>query len=193
MSKLLYIISIVFCLTACLTNKKTKKGKSFSLSTFVTDPTSINPPGGIRVNDTLFVDWTERCNIDWKEFNQYNLRIYGDESSQYLESFPDVYGYVRALDRTNKLVVESDVTRDYYYYDIEYDNYPITGITLQQAKQFSKWRSDRVFEGYLIRAGIIKIIGSISQLRNFWKATFTNSTQTRYRIIHNTSFPQLNM
>lgn len=157
-------MSFLFYFTTCLT---TKTEKSLTTPSIIDNPTSMSPPNAIKINDSLFVDWTEVSNINWKEYNMYNLRIYGEQSLQYIESLPYLLGYVRALDENNELKVESDVTRDFYYHEAEYDDYPITGITLEQAKNFSKWRSDRVFEGFLIKAGIINNNGVHFTIQEF--------------------------
>jgi len=44
-----------------------------------------------------------------------------------------------------------------YFNNYEYNFYPLLGVTQEQASAYSKWRSDRVFEGMLIQSKIISI------------------------------------
>lgn len=46
---------------------------------------------------------------------------------------------------------------DIYYRHPAYNNYPVVGVSFKQAVAYCKWRTDRVFEWFLIKKGIIPV------------------------------------
>ncbi len=93
----------------------------------------ILPPGCVKVNDSLFVDATEMRNVDYAEFVYWNLYKTGAESEEYLSSLPDT-------------AVWSSPLLELYYQHPAYSNYPVVGISYEQAIAYCEWRSDRVNE-----------------------------------------------
>ena len=156
MSRVLYIILPLLFLSACLSHKA---GHERSLAgnqpSVLDNPESITPPNAIRINDSLFVDWTENSNLNWKEYTYDVGRHFGIQSKEYQESLPRDVGNVKRFNVDSLLTQDSGVSRARYFLMPEYDEYPVTGITLEQAKKYSKWRSDRVFYIYLIESGIL--------------------------------------
>jgi uncharacterized protein (TIGR02145 family) len=111
------------------------------------------PPGGGAINDTLWYDRTEVTNGDWNEYLFWIARVYGKEHEVYLAALPDT-------------TVWNQVTRSYHFgepYFNEslylrhpaYFNYPVIGISQQQALAYSQWRSDRVYEMILLKYGVL--------------------------------------
>jgi len=109
------------------------------------------PPGCIEVVDGLFYDQTECANVHWREYMFWTELVFGKFSKEHLATFPDIEIW-------KKLDIELNKTLPSYFQHTksEFNFFPIVGISQEQAEQYSKWRSDRVFEMILVRRGIIK-------------------------------------
>jgi hypothetical protein len=141
--KLLQIISLSFLAilaTSCLTKKSITVDNYHSY---------FKPPGGIKVNDNIFCDRTEMTNIDWLEYMYWNKRIFGSKSEEYLSTWPDTLTWLK-MDSC----LHSFVTR--YLHSYIFRKYPLVGVSQIQAMEYSKWRSDRVFEYLLAEYKVIE-------------------------------------
>jgi hypothetical protein len=103
------------------------------------------PPGAIKVNDTLFCDQTEMSNIDWLEYMYWNKRIFGSTSEEYLSTLPDTLTWLKMDSCLHSFVLHYHIRKEY----------PLVGISQEQAMAYSKWRSDRVFEILLYEYKVI--------------------------------------
>ena len=95
------------------------------------------PPGTVQINDTLFADETEISNFAWQEYEYWNKAIYGVNSKEHLATLPDTLVWIEKLAYNEPYV-------KYYYRHPAYKNYPVVGISYEQAKAFCKWRTERV-------------------------------------------------
>ncbi len=99
------------------------------------------PPGTVEVRENFFIDITEITNFNWLEYLNWNQMSYGKESKAYRNTLPDttVWG-------------ENDTlfTKKYLRHPA-FRNYPVIGVSYQQALAFSQWRSDRVNEYYFAK------------------------------------------
>jgi hypothetical protein len=106
------------------------------------------PPNGVAFADNLYCDKTETDNLSWTEYMYWTARVFGYTSDEYAAAIPDTTvwttmglcwdNFMRGLDET-------------YLRHPYFDEFPVVGISQEQAKAYSQWRSDRVFEGILIR------------------------------------------
>ena len=94
------------------------------------------PPGTVKVNEGFYFDATEITNFGWLEYVNWNKKNFGNQSSEYCSSLPDttVWGQ-------NDTVL----TRQYFRHPA-FRNYPVVGVSFEQATQYCAWRSDRVNE-----------------------------------------------
>jgi hypothetical protein len=108
----------------------------------------FTPPGTIQIFDNLYCDEMEISNLAWLEYMFWTYKIFGENSIEYTATFPDesVWEDFTCLYR---------FAQEYYLRAVWYQNHPLVGITQQQAMDYSKWRSDRVFESLLISLGKI--------------------------------------
>lgn len=111
--------------------------------------TKETPPNGVAISENFFCDKTEVDNIGWREYMDWTKRIFGSESPEYIAATPDTLSWLKA---ENCLEVNAEL----YFSHSAYSNYPVVGVTQKQAMDYSKWRSDRVFESMLIREKIIE-------------------------------------
>lgn len=106
------------------------------------------PPGTIRVDDNLFVDKTEVTNFSWLEYLYWIEKVFGGGSEEYRDALPDTAAWLH-ISRPDSILMVT------YLRHPAYRDYPVVGVTHEQALAYSKWRSDRVFEILLIKRGII--------------------------------------
>lgn len=105
-------------------------------------------PGTIQYGPDLFIDRTEISNAAWLEYRMWLKSIFGEDSKEFRSAQSDTLvwsKYNRCLADFGKVYSRHPAYRDF----------PVVGVTQKQAEEFSKWRSDRVMEGYLIKFKII--------------------------------------
>ncbi len=110
---------------------------------------SNNTPRTVSVS-SFFMDQTEVANIHYREFVHWTSRVYGADFPDLINKvLPDTQCWRRALQFNEPMV-------EYYFRHAAYNNYPVVGVTWDQANQYCKWRSDRVNELILIRRNYLK-------------------------------------
>ena len=99
---------------------------------------------------SFYMDEVEVRNIDYREYLFWLQRVYG-------LSYPEVYN--KALPDTlvwrDKLGYNEPLVNQYLRHPA-YNNYPVVGVSWQQATDYCVWRTDRVNERILIEHCIIK-------------------------------------
>jgi formylglycine-generating enzyme required for sulfatase activity len=108
----------------------------------------LPPPGTVKIKDNFYADESELTNIDYKEFLYRTAKIFGKNSQEYIEVIPDTSVWFQQNYTEN--------LKDIYLQHPIYDNYPLVGITLEQAKLYTNWRTERVAEMLLLRRNLIK-------------------------------------
>ncbi len=136
----LLLFTALFLITSCATTK-------------LSSPTSLQelpvPPGTKKIADNLYIDQAEIRNLDYLEFLHWTSSTFGKNSAEYQQALPDPKVWAK-------------VNANYAKLDSVYSTHPdfrlqiVLGVSNQQAKLFSKWRSDRVMEFMLIRDKVIK-------------------------------------
>ena len=97
----------------------------------------FTPPGTIQINDTLYADETEISNFSYREFEGWSAQVYGKNSKEHLATIPDTNVWVEKLSYNMPYV-------QYYYRHPAYKDYPVVGISYEQAVAFCNWRTNRV-------------------------------------------------
>jgi formylglycine-generating enzyme required for sulfatase activity len=120
------------------------------------------PPGMAKLGENLFMDIEELRNVDYREYLTWLRQVFGERSEKYLKALPD-----------------KKVSPDYYFMNPEANNYPVVGITYEQAISYCKWRSDRIFERDLALKGLIEIDPDQNRDSYF---SIENVKSGRYRI-----------
>lgn len=111
----------------------------------------VIPPGLTKIGDNFYSDNTEVSNLHWMEYMFWNERIFGKKSLEFLSTLPDTAVWSFKAECLDSLDI-------FYLRHPAYKNYPVVGISQNQAMEYSKWRSDRVFQYYLIKYGGLKNI-----------------------------------
>jgi formylglycine-generating enzyme required for sulfatase activity len=117
---LLIALTIIFAATAI----------SFSVKPF-------NPPGTVKINDTLYYDEAEVSNFAWREYLSAVGKQYGYDSEQYKFALPDTLVWRHKLSYNEPYV-------EYYFRHPAYSQFPVVGISFRQANEYCKWRTDVV-------------------------------------------------
>jgi formylglycine-generating enzyme required for sulfatase activity len=104
------------------------------------EPVTI-PPGTIQVNDTLFADITEVANMHWREYLYF---LQDTESPELNKAFPDTLVWDDSLISLNGMV-------RYYFRHPSFNEYPVVGVSYEQAIAFCKWRTFMANFGLYVR------------------------------------------
>ena len=106
------------------------------------------PPGTFAVNESLYCDEEEISNLSWLEYLHWLKRVHGSSSSEYLTALPDTTIWLKmdsCLHPLSKRYLRAKI----------YHHVPVVGLSKDQIVAYSQWRTDRVFEGLLIRHKVI--------------------------------------
>tara|TARA_B000000609_G_C24175408_1_gene353521 strand:- start:438 stop:2066 length:1629 start_codon:yes stop_codon:yes gene_type:complete len=108
-----------------------------------------NVPRRVTVS-SFYLDETEVTNADYLEYLYWTKRMYNN-------SYPEVYKKILpdTLVWRDKLGYNEPFVNAYLRHPA-YRNYPVVGVSWQQATDYCAWRTDRVNERILIDAGILK-------------------------------------
>ncbi|MFZ1703150.1 MAG: SUMF1/EgtB/PvdO family nonheme iron enzyme [Saprospiraceae bacterium] len=144
--------------------------KVSSVPTHLTINNFFDPPGTIKISENLYIDQIEITNIGWLEFLAWTSKIYGKESNEYKSMLPDTNVW-------SKLHPRYTFLDTFYFRHDAYEEFPLVGVTFEQAMAYSNWRSDRVMEAILIMKGIIpaRIIvpkDSIFTIKNYFNGQY---------------------
>lgn len=113
-----------------------------SLSFQVRKPKTFIPPGTVQITETFYADETEIPNQAWLEYETWTRIKYGANSPEHLATLPDTTVW-----RGSSL---NEAYIKFYYRHPAYKNFPVVGISYEQALAFCKWRTNRVKEFYAI-------------------------------------------
>lgn len=89
------------------------------------------PPGTVQLNDNLFMDKAEVSNMLWAEYLYAIAKKYGKKSPEYKSALPDS-------------IIWSSVYKSSFNGTGRYKDYPVIGISFEQAQNFCQWRSEAV-------------------------------------------------
>jgi len=113
----------------------------------------------------FYVDKTEVTNQAWAEYLIYLSNQFGKNSKEYLSALPDS-NFWYSVYSSNRNALFS-----------EYSNFPVVGISYEQAKLYCEWRSQQVNIKYKKYKTTYKL-PSISEWDKIFKQTKTNTHQS---------------
>lgn len=104
----------------------------------------ITPPGTVFVKENFYADKLEVSNFAWLEYEMDIKNKFGANSQEYKDVLPDTTVW-----RNKKNYNEPYV--QYYYRHVAYRDYPVVGITYEQAINYCKWRTEKVKSLYFAK------------------------------------------
>lgn len=97
---------------------------------------------------SFYMDETEVANVDWREYLYWIQRNFPNDREYYYNALPDTLVWRRPLSY-NEPYVEN------YLRHPAYNDYPVVGVSWEQAREYAEWRTDRVNEQILRDKGIM--------------------------------------
>ncbi len=97
-----------------------------------------NPPGTVFLSDNIYIDQSEISNFDWIGYIIWLRQEYGENSKEVKNGFPDNEIWKKLYNDDFKINL----------YKNEFLNFPIVGISYQQASEYCKWRTQVVNEKF---------------------------------------------
>jgi formylglycine-generating enzyme required for sulfatase activity len=140
MKKIILLLPLALLLSCVGTKENFDQLRKFPKPKFT-------PPGTIWLRGNLFIDEAEVSNFSYQEFLVWLKR---KNTPQYYLMLPDTDCW------THSDVGSADKLIQNYFPSTAYRNYPVVGVSYQQAQEFCKWRTDRVNEFLYIKENHLK-------------------------------------
>ena len=141
-----------------------------------------NSPVRVQVR-SFFLDETEVTNMMYLEYLDWLERVYKDNPDEkykevYFSAIPDTMVW------RSPLGFNEDMVNNYLRHPA-FRNYPVVGVSWQQAVNFAKWRTERVNESILEREGFLDRavslqIDSIIPGNEFYTDTYLKAPNQSY-------------
>ncbi len=141
-----------------------------------------NPPGTEQIAENVYLDKENISNLSYREFLFWMNKKYGASSQEYNSIVPDTILFKKPNNNNS-------ILGDYYFRNPKFQEMPVIGVSINQAKQYSKWRSDRVMEWTLIKYGIIKLNqnapkDSVLTIEKYFAGQFYNIKPSPYLLYY---------
>lgn len=138
------------------------EGGTFTMGRVSDDPMYEwnNIPRRVTV-PSFYMDETEVANIDYVEYLFWLTRVFGANYPEVCrKALPDTLVWRERL-AYNEPLIET------YLRHPAYRDYPVIGVTWEQANDYCLWRTDRVNEQLLVNAGILELDPDQKDANNF--------------------------
>lgn len=127
------------------------EGGTFTMGRVTEDTYSEwnNYPRRLTVS-SFYMDQYEISNLDWREYVHWTSLMFAGAPKIIEKALPDTLVWRDEL-------AYNEPYLEYYYSHVAYNMYPVVGISWEQANDYCIWRTDRVNELILTKAGIINL------------------------------------
>ena len=98
---------------------------------------------------SFYMDETEVSNQDYREFTHWITRVYPGDRNKLVTVLPDTTKW------RSELAYNEPYVNNYFRHPA-YSDYPVVGVSWEQAEAYCAWRTDRVNEQILVKKGILK-------------------------------------
>lgn len=97
---------------------------------------------------SFYIDETEVSNADWLEYLHWISQNYPAQSRVYYDALPDTLVWRSPLSYNEPYV-------NFYLRHPAFQDYPVVGVSWDQANTYCEWRTDRVNEHILRQQGVL--------------------------------------
>ncbi|WP_276359928.1 SUMF1/EgtB/PvdO family nonheme iron enzyme [Daejeonella sp. H1SJ63] len=97
---------------------------------------------------SFYMDETEVANVDWLEYLHWIKRNFPNDAEYYYNALPDTLVWRQPLSYNEPYV-------NNYLRHPAFQDYPVVGVTWEQANAYCEWRTDRVNEEILRSRGFL--------------------------------------
>lgn len=98
---------------------------------------------------SFYMDETEVSNQAYREYIHWLNRVYPGEREKIVAALPDTNQW------RSELAYNEPYVNNYFRHPA-YSDYPVVGVSWEQAEQYCSWRTDRVNEKILVERGILQ-------------------------------------
>jgi len=123
---------------------------------------------------SFYMDETEVSNTDWLEYLHWIRTSYPDDREYYYNELPDTLVWRRALSYNEPYV-------DNYLRHPAYRDYPVVGVSWEQASRFCEWRTSQANEYILRQKGILTDYKTLAAINKTGGGNTTTGTTTAAR------------
>ncbi len=106
-----------------------------------------NVPRRVTVS-SFYMDEYEISNLNWQEYVHWMRLVLGSVPELVQRALPDTTVWREQL-------AYNEPYLQYYFSHVAYHNYPVVGVSWEQAMDYCIWRGDRVNEDRLVKSGVI--------------------------------------
>ena len=126
------------------------EGGTFSMGRNMEDPMGSwnNTPRRVTVS-SFYMDQYEVSNADWKAYMWWLGLVFKNAPGVIAGATPDTLVWARALSYNDRMI-------NNYLRHPAYNDYPVVGVSWEQAKDFCLWRTDRVNEKLMVDMAIME-------------------------------------
>lgn len=121
---------------------------------------------------SFYMDETEVSNTNWLEYLNWIRTTFPADQEYYYNELPDTLVWRRPLSYNEPYV-------DNYLRHPAYQDYPVVGVTWEQAERYCVWRTDRVNELLLRQRGYMTSFKDINGEGKAGAATATAATRSK--------------
>lgn len=114
---------------------------------------------------SFYIDETEVSNADWLEYLQWIAQHYPNDSRIYYDALPDTLVWRNPLSYNEPYV-------NFYLRHPAFQDYPVVGVTWEQANTYCVWRTDRVNEHILRQQGILVDYKTLQNQKDLQQSIF---------------------
>ncbi len=105
---------------------------------------------------SFYIDETEVSNADWLEYLTWISNNFPQDARFYYEALPDSLVWRNPLSYNEPYV-------NLYFRHPSFQDYPVVGVTWEQANAYCQWRTDRVNENILRQRGVLADYKSLQE------------------------------
>lgn len=105
---------------------------------------------------SFYIDETEVSNADWLEYLHWIGQNFPQDRKMYYDALPDTLVWRNPLSYNEPYV-------NFYLRHPSFQDYPVVGVSWDQANAYAQWRTDRVNEHILRQRGVLADYQTVNQ------------------------------